>query len=1247
MPNHPLMELGDREGNSPSPFANLKEDSTDNDKPIWRTGSLDEGCRRMSPNKDYSDENQDNDSTVVTALHSSFDASLLADEGQGESIFRPTSAGKHARNAEETDVDLFAPGTVRKLRRRSDLPPGPKNTPGRHSHNLRSAKGERTPTSTAGRRRAHQRRSPRHQPSSRIPPSSAKFKFQETTGASPATPGASPATPGPQLKQHPQILTPTRAAAATPHLPHQATTTVKKAHTCQTATTVNSSFDGMNDSHETSSPTPFRFTSFPASLPRVNNARGPERNYTCPPSTRKHMTFSAFGEEDVVDEHAGKGSSNMNSSNEEDVTNNSSLSSLSAENQREVAAPSAVRPKALEWKSPAEDADMSDRKYSIDSEVAEARLNLASPVHTGRLFADDELADSPGQDSKIKLDFHPGEGKGVKYVFGKEKESDIDLSRPYEQRKTNSFPSTASSTTPLRNISTFEDGTIDSGMTPSGPGGMNMAEHTLSPEQHVKFHFHVDATQCSPIPGIPEEEIDGVTKGVPAMTMMDTGGPVLDPSATSRQLKERPPRSAPRKRSQHRSGDIQSWTRKGSTPSKDSSKLSLSNESGDSTSSTTSSKQRRLRPMPDMNAFDAGVSSRASASSSRNEKSTDESSGGTVMMSRAAPPSPQLVCPPTPQRTPAWASYSDQGPQQTYSRQNSLIATKVLATCPSQVLDGHSSLENSLMEDDEDESEDHGVLFGTKPTQAFSALAEDMEEEESPVRDLTSLHELLAPGPSSAMMPRLRRQTSDPVVGSSSTLPPPPAASTSCSGRVQGDTDSILPTDSVPKTPAAPRLSSGSIGGVGSVISFSSDFDNLGKLGSGAFADVYKVRSRSDHQMYAVKRNRRQFRGKRDRDLAMAEVRIMQRLQSVCAHSGTSEKKEKAKSSYSLYLLFFLRAWQEGGHFFCQTELCCRDTCREMKVALGPQWFTSQKLFPSLKRHLPTQVSEADGHLIPENTVWKICHDVMAGLSHIHSHGVVHNDIKPSNIFFVAHDRLGALVKIGDFGIAGDIGTSEDGQEGDTKYMAPELLSVGTRQPSADIFSLGLTLYELASNLSWELPSEGPRWQELRQELRHGSHTPDLPRSRRPELGQLIQAMLKPDPTLRPSANVILNQVANVKEAGSRCDEFLRDYIKDIEAFDRVQEERLALERLEAAERCAAVLTIVLQMLFPLYRSLTYCEIYVIQGPNATDRPWNKGHVCRKPYSHSFRSGFVYTRAHCKLLEGIATQARCESHRCL
>lgn len=215
----------------------------------------------------------------------------------------------------------------------------------------------------------------------------------------------------------------------------------------------------------------------------------------------------------------------------------------------------------------------------------------------------------------------------------------------------------------------------------------------------------------------------------------------------------------------------------------------------------------------------------------------------------------------------------------------------------------------------------------------------------------------------------------------------------------------------------------------------------------------------------------------------------MHRLQNV--GTGAEERdtapQKSGKSTYSLYLLFFYRAWQEDGYFFCQTELCCRDSCKELLDSIRLRWKSSVDRYPSLSRHIspPSDLQAAINatcwlpHL-PSNTVWKICHDIAAGLSHIHSHGIVHHDIKPSNILFVRHPRLGAMCKICDFGLAGKIGSSSDGQEGDTRYMPSELLSSMTRQPSGDVFSLGLTLYEIASDHHIELPSEGPLWHQLR-----------------------------------------------------------------------------------------------------------------------------------------------------------------------
>ena len=84
----------------------------------------------------------------------------------------------------------------------------------------------------------------------------------------------------------------------------------------------------------------------------------------------------------------------------------------------------------------------------------------------------------------------------------------------------------------------------------------------------------------------------------------------------------------------------------------------------------------------------------------------------------------------------------------------------------------------------------------------------------------------------------------------------------------------------------------------------------------------------------------------------------------------------------------------------------------------------------------------------------------LTGLDFLHRNGVIHGDIKPSNILVAPPNR----VKLGDFGLARRA-SNEEGSllKGTTKYMAPELLSAqfGAVGPASDLYSLGFTAYEL------------------------------------------------------------------------------------------------------------------------------------------------------------------------------------------
>jgi hypothetical protein len=90
--------------------------------------------------------------------------------------------------------------------------------------------------------------------------------------------------------------------------------------------------------------------------------------------------------------------------------------------------------------------------------------------------------------------------------------------------------------------------------------------------------------------------------------------------------------------------------------------------------------------------------------------------------------------------------------------------------------------------------------------------------------------------------------------------------------------------------------------------------------------------------------------------------------------------------------------------------------------------------------------------------------EIADGLSYSHSAGVIHRDVKPSNIMF---SRAG-LVKIVDFGIAkstlGDLSsTSGDEVKGALAYAAPELLQGQAATVQSDIYSFGCLMYTLAT----------------------------------------------------------------------------------------------------------------------------------------------------------------------------------------
>lgn len=96
---------------------------------------------------------------------------------------------------------------------------------------------------------------------------------------------------------------------------------------------------------------------------------------------------------------------------------------------------------------------------------------------------------------------------------------------------------------------------------------------------------------------------------------------------------------------------------------------------------------------------------------------------------------------------------------------------------------------------------------------------------------------------------------------------------------------------------------------------------------------------------------------------------------------------------------------------------------------------------------------------VSEKVLGKVAQLVLEGLSYLHLQKIIHRDIKPSNILLDVHGH----VKICDFGVSGDVVNSlATTFVGTQYYMAPERIMGKPYTVNCDVWSLGVTLLEVA-----------------------------------------------------------------------------------------------------------------------------------------------------------------------------------------
>ncbi|MDO4323440.1 MAG: Stk1 family PASTA domain-containing Ser/Thr kinase [Lachnospiraceae bacterium] len=352
-------------------------------------------------------------------------------------------------------------------------------------------------------------------------------------------------------------------------------------------------------------------------------------------------------------------------------------------------------------------------------------------------------------------------------------------------------------------------------------------------------------------------------------------------------------------------------------------------------------------------------------------------------------------------------------------------------------------------------------------------------------------------------------------------------------------------------------------------------YEIMSRIGSGGMADVYKAKDHKLNRFVAVKVLKKEFR---EDKVFISKFRVEAQSAAGLAHAN---------------IVNIYDVGEEAGIYYIVMELVEGITLKE---------------YIKNKGHL--SVREATS----------IALQISAGLEAAHNNGIIHRDVKPQNIIISTDGK----VKVADFGIAraSTTNTINSGVMGSVHYSSPEQSRGGYSDEKSDIYSLGITMYEM---LTGRVPFDGDTAvavaiQHLQEEV-HGPKelVPDIPYS----TNQIVLKCTQKSPDRRYSNMAEL--IRDLRESlvnpegdfvtGKKVDNISKTIIMSRDEVNQINAEQRTMPAYDESLDVGAAARLHVQESGPsqnrayqpgsYYQKSAYQEVPVNRGENADMNRWD------------------------------------------